>query len=654
MDSPNQKIGKMSLHNLGAFSAKIQFTYLENGQTQLSRASDYFDNPTTKTVDPGDLGVPAGSTLHMKGIVVWDKKQDKIDPTPFQYDPNNPAIAHYKFSGDLISGSKLELLGVSIAPWENWSKNIVFNIPDGAYFYPASQADLKQVLAQAKTAGATVRASGQRHSQPPLVTADNRSTSDTPAGAWLVDLACYADLGPNGDQRMVLDASGQFVTVNTGVREDELDAFLTANNKMLQTVTAGGFFSVGGMTAVDVHGATVNAPIFAETASAFTIMEADGSLNTIDGNSPEVDGWQPLQFARVSLGALGIVTSVTIGILDRPYATTLKPGREEFQLLDKTAFIDKFTALCAAHTRLETFFDPYAGKYLSLWWDLDNNPPQKGNQASSPPNACDLADENEFGAPYEGPYEYLAEKTGIYAQQSGDTVILIPTLMYAAFRNVEQLFDEAGKVYSDLWLTQAVRVMFMSYFIELPTLDETGLGQAWEGLNAVTERLNQSKDFLLAAPMEFRFVQGGNTALANTYTQTPGSTFISMEMIGFVEATEAENYPPVLLQFFADIERKWTALGGMPHNGKMYGFFDPSAAPGSFSAPFNPNFLQDLANRRKDRVSAFDAYRLQCDPDGRFSNDFVRALLGPPGNGNPLVKKFIRENRIRRSFDKRN
>ena len=39
-------------------------------------------------------------------------------------------------------------------------------------------------------------------------------------------------------------------------------------------------FSLGGMTAVDVHGATVKAPIFAETASAFTILGADGELTT--------------------------------------------------------------------------------------------------------------------------------------------------------------------------------------------------------------------------------------------------------------------------------------------------------------------------------------------------------------------------------------
>ena len=81
-------------------------------------------------------------------------------------------------------------------------------------------------------------------------------------------MSCYKDLGSAHDQRIVPGPGSNQVTVNTGVREDELDAFLTKNNLMLTTVTAGGFFSLGGMTAVDVHGGTMDAPIFAETVSA--------------------------------------------------------------------------------------------------------------------------------------------------------------------------------------------------------------------------------------------------------------------------------------------------------------------------------------------------------------------------------------------------
>src|SRR6516162_9197397 len=209
----------------------------------------------------------------------------------------------------------------SAPTWQNWSGNLVHKpASDGGkyYFAPTNLTELKSVLAQvSKVRGAIIRVSGQRHSQPPLVAEDNRADVPQTTKTYLVDMSCYADLGL-GTDRIALVAGKNQVTVNTGVREDELDAFLTGNNLMLTTVTAGGFFSLGGMTAVDVHGGTLNAPIFAETVSAFTLLLADGSVTTINAQSPAVSGWSPLQFARVSLGGLGVVTSVTIDVEDRP------------------------------------------------------------------------------------------------------------------------------------------------------------------------------------------------------------------------------------------------------------------------------------------------------------------------------------------------
>ena len=209
--------------------------------------------------------------------------------------------------------------------WSNWTGNLVHEPPtNGAnyYFRPTNLAELKSVLTDAAAKRVTVRASGQRHSQPPLVTNDNRGAVPPTATTYLVDMSCYSDLGPD---LMALTGPNQ-VTVNPGATEDELDAFLTKNNLMLETVTAGGFFSIGGMTAVDVHGGTIKAPIFADTASAFTILGADGNETIINEQSKDADGNSLLAFARVSLGALGIVTRITLNVLPRPYKNTLQGG----------------------------------------------------------------------------------------------------------------------------------------------------------------------------------------------------------------------------------------------------------------------------------------------------------------------------------------
>ena len=521
--------------------------------------------------------------------------------------------------------------------WQNWSQNLVYKPPSGGapyYFTPKTRADLQAVIAAAVANGVTVRVSGQRHSQPPLVADDNRTSVPATPNTYIVDMSCYADLGPGGTERMVLDAPNLKLTVNAGVREDEVDAFLTANNLMMQTVTAGGFFSVGGMTAVDVHGAAVKVPIFAETASAFTIMGPDGAVTTIDASTPAVNGWSPLQFARVSLGGLGVVTSVTLDVLARPYASTLAFGNGTYPIKDQAGFISTFKLL-TAHTRLEAFYNPYADNFfsntfLAFWWDVVTNPATKvPNPTDTVESACALAQENEFGAPYESPLVEIIAEAAAEAAQAATSSFPASAINLTAMLTVQSQVQTAGRNYSDLWLTEAARVVFMSYFIELPGLDDAGLARAWQGLDAVASRVTQSGNFHIAAPMEFRFVQGGTSAMSGCFTATPNtSTFINLDLIGWVPAEVASSYPPAFLQFFADVERDWVALGGFPHNGKMYGFYDPTAAAGTFTAPFNANFLAALRARRGARVQAYNAYRQSRDPNGLFCNDYLKALVG--------------------------
>jgi len=390
----------------------------------------------------------------------------------------------------MASNPNAKITSPSAPTWQNWSGNLVHKpASDGGkyYFAPTNLTELKAVLTQvSKVRGAIIRVSGQRHSQPPLVAEDNRAAVPQTTKTYLVDMSCYADL-PD-DQRIALVPGKNQVTVNAGVREDELDAFLIEHNLMLKTVTAGGFFSLGGMTAVDVHGATQDAPIFAETVSAFNILLADGTVTTIDGNSSPVDGWSPLQFARVSLGGLGVVTSVTIDVLERPWKTTLQGGTEQLGLADKSAFVEKFKTLLGKHARVETFFTPYATgwvgwgakNFLALFWDVVTDPPEKiKNTPPDPPpdNACVLAGKQPplYGAPYlTGIAKYGADfalnSQYFYYSIGGAAEITA----IATFQVIEPEVAAANKLHSDLWLTGAVRVIFMSYYVPLPGLDDKG------------------------------------------------------------------------------------------------------------------------------------------------------------------------------------
>ncbi|WP_342623909.1 FAD-binding protein [Pseudomonas alkylphenolica] len=619
-----KQVERIGCLNSGIFVMNFSIQWFDStGRWHTSEwNSSNFENGLYKVSPPlSTLGVPAdaiGVAPYVSAVLGTSNRG-----APLVQSANNGRLAAYE-----VTGTTLDFT-VQPLPWRNWAQNIIYTMTiDGEYYFsPTRLAELQDVVRQAVKAGATVRVSGQRHAQPPLVAEDNR-VAPSPT-RWLIDLSCYKDLGPGGNQSIVLHPSGGKVTVNAGVREDELDAFLTTNDMMLKTVTAGGFFSLGGMTAVDVHGATITAPIFAETVSAFSIMGPDGQVKTIDAQTPAVDGWSPLQFARVSLGALGVVTSVTVDVMPRPWATTLRSGKDtNITCDDEQTFIAQFKTRLASHDRVESFFNPYNNTFLLLWWDVVSSPStQIPNLRPSVPPACALAQENVFGAPYLIPMEPIIEPPLIAAQYAGSTTAA-SAVIDAGFLTVETLFDQAAAIYSDLWLTKASRVIFMSYFVELPALDDAGLSKVWQGLNAVMARIKSSTDFLLVAPMEFRFVCGGDTALAGTYTQTPNATFVNLDLIGYVPAVAASDYPDRLLHFFADIERAWVALGGMPHTGKMFGFYDPTQPPGTFSPPFNPAFIKDLAKRRSASTMAFDAYRGTCDPTGVFHNHFVAALLG--------------------------
>jgi len=545
-------------------------------------------------------------------------------------------------------------IDASAPVWSNWSGNLVHEpATNGAdyYFRPANLAGLKSVLADALNHKVTVRATGQRHSQPPLVTDDNRGAVPPSPTTYLVDMSCYADLGPAGTDRMVLGPGTNQVTVNPGVREDDLEAFLTENNLMFETVTAGGFFSIGGMTAVDVHGGTVDAPIFAETAAAFMILGADGNETVIDEQSKDGDGNSLLDFARVSLGVLGIVTRITLNVLPRPYANTLQGATDWYlqtpllppgEKAKKTNFIATFKDLLAKHTRMECFFTPYAAAVpwtwsaLVLWWDVVANPsPQIPNSAVEPKSACELSQEGQFGAPLLGGIAKYSLPAILFAQETSDT-LLASIIARAALGEIESQAGTANRAYSELWLAESSRVMFMSYFIEMPALDDAGLGKAWDGLNVVNNYVAQSGNFHIAAPMEFRFVKAGSSTMSGAFSKNPEAWFVNLDLIGFVDATPSTDYPAALLKFFATVERTWVALGGLPHNGKMYGFYDPTdPSPDSYTPPFNRNFLSFITGERATThqapIDAFKKYRAACDPHGLFYTQYLRDLLEGQG-----------------------
>ncbi|MFZ9035973.1 MAG: FAD-binding protein [Francisellaceae bacterium] len=532
--------------------------------------------------------------------------------------------------------------------WENWSGNNQFtpDASDGLYYFtPDNLEQLQQIIKEAANKGKKIRVSGQRHSITPLVINNNSDISTTHGNTWVIDLACYSDLGADGNSNIVLDRDNDIVTVNSGVSETDLDAFLSAHNYRLNTVTAGGFFSLGGMTAVDVHGSAVNASIFADSVIAYSVINDDGVNKTYDIDSPDFQGISPLQFFRTSLGTLGVVSSVTLKISPRAYKNTLVPSHESYSIDSKKDFVDYYKNLLFSgkYDSVESFYNPYGktNNFLALLWRIDPDPktPIINKDANDSDDAiiythvneaCDKAQKRAWGAPILPLWEEkLSEMIGIYTQNNKQPYfgkLAIDTAM-------ETVKSKMKKVISNndaLWLDQAERVVFSSYFIPLPDDTTKAMETAWDALKVISNQLQNDHNFVAVLPPEFRFVRGSDALLSGTYSNDKTKLFISIEILALVQKGSVAQYPQNVLDYFANIEHKWVAMGGFPHHGKMYGFYNPDDAVDGQAVkgvtPFNSAYIKMWKKRKANELALFSRYQKQLDPNGLFCNRYTNLL----------------------------
>ncbi|OLB80376.1 MAG: FAD-binding protein [Actinobacteria bacterium 13_2_20CM_2_71_6] len=169
----------------------------------------------------------------------------------------------------------------------NWAGNIAF---DAKRIHRPSTVDELRLL----VAGTPrIRALGTGHSFSRIV--------DSPG-----DLVSVAGLPPE----MRIDAGRGSVTVAAGVRYGELAAYLHANGFALHNLASLPHISVAGACATGTHGSGDRNGNLATAVSAMELVTADGELTTL--SRARGDGFDG---SVVGLGALGIVTSLTLDIV---------------------------------------------------------------------------------------------------------------------------------------------------------------------------------------------------------------------------------------------------------------------------------------------------------------------------------------------------
>ncbi|AEN14232.1 FAD-binding protein [Streptomyces sp. SID8360] len=169
---------------------------------------------------------------------------------------------------------------------QNWARNITFAAR--RLHTPASVAELQEIVAT----GSAIRALGTGHSF--------NTVADTEGE--LVSVA--------GLPRVVeIDPSARTATVSAGLRFGEFTGELHRNGLALHNLGSLPHISVAGACATGTHGSGVTNRALAGAVRALEIVTADGALAKVGRGDADFPG------AVVSLGALGVVTRVTLDLV---------------------------------------------------------------------------------------------------------------------------------------------------------------------------------------------------------------------------------------------------------------------------------------------------------------------------------------------------
>jgi alditol oxidase len=168
----------------------------------------------------------------------------------------------------------------------NWAGNVVFGARE--LVRPGSVEELQEIV----HSNDRVKALGSRHSF---------STVADTTGV-LVDLSGLP-------HRLEVDRENRTATVSAALRYAEVALALDEAGLALENMGSLPHIGVAGAAATGTHGSGDGNQVLAASVTALDVVGADGELQHLDRSDPAFEG------SVVALGALGIVTSLTIDVI---------------------------------------------------------------------------------------------------------------------------------------------------------------------------------------------------------------------------------------------------------------------------------------------------------------------------------------------------
>ena len=429
--------------------------------------------------------------------------------------------------------------------WRNWTGDQI--CAPSTIVRPTTEAELCRAVREGVARGESVRAVGSGHSFTDCAATDG----------VMIDLS--------GMQRILeVDRDAGRVTVEGGVKLHALGAPLAAHGLALENQGDIDRQSITGAICTATHGTGARLPNMSAGIVALRLVGPDGEVVEV---TPRSDPEAYLA-ARVSLGALGVISAVTV------QCVPLYTLHRHDQPVPLGETLDRLDEHVDGNDHFEFFVFPYTSTALT-------RTTRRSHDVPSPPPAWRRQLQEEV----------IENKLlGAVCRTGRRLPRLAPRLnrMIAAAMSASEVEDHPYKVYAS---PRSVRFNEMEYAIP-----RVHAREAIERVLALVER----RQLPILFPLEVRFAAGDDAFLSTAYARD--TCYIAVhQFVGM----EYETY-------FRAVEAIMDEYGGRPHWGKRH---YQSAGR--------------LRERYPD-WDRFQAVRARLDPDGVFANDYTRRVLGQP------------------------
>jgi FAD-linked oxidoreductase len=430
--------------------------------------------------------------------------------------------------------------------WKNWAGDQ--RCAPAEIARPSSEDELAQVVTQAVARGLPVRAVGSGHS--------------------FTDIACTDGvLVDTTGMRRVIDADAEsgLVTVQAGITLHDLGLVNAGHGLALENQGDIDAQTLAGALATATHGTGRRFGNLSTRVVGMRLVTASGDVVEVTETSdPEA-----LRAARVSLGALGIASQVTIACV--PLYTLHRHD----QPLPLAGVLDRLDEHVDANDHFEFFLWPYTRTALTRSTVRSEEAPVPRAQWKR--TVQERVIENQVLR--------LSCETG---RRFPNRVPRLNRMMAAAMSEARAQ-DHAYKVYAS---RRDVRFTETEYAIPRAHARE-----ALERALALVER----RRLPILFPFEMRFAAADDAFLSTAHERE--TCYLAAHQYGGME------FEP----FFRGFEEIMDDYGGRPHWGKRH---YQSAA---------------TLRERYPQWDRFQAVRARLDPGGVFTNDYTRRVLGPAG-----------------------